>query len=217
MGFVLISEEKGRIVMDKSTLNKRKDLAAWMLSELNCIYANLEQTALEVEGSSDKYFDEAFREKEEELRSVLNTYHSNIGAIRELNNEITSLVNSWYDFLRDEKETGSLFFPFAFFAKKKMLINKIRAINARITEMTINNRFIKEKLTVLGHQLEIRALSLARSGERYLVYERLLADQNDIISDLKYLLPTIPGACPADISAAGIDAAIAVFKNQTEY
>lgn len=54
------------------------------------------------------------------------------------------------------------------------------------------------------HKLEIKAVSLAKSGGNYLEFEKILLKQKSIAAELKYLLPTIPGLCPADISSTGI-------------
>lgn len=183
---------------------RRKEFALALLQELDRLYLQLDKTASDAENTSGDFYEQAFHEREEELQSIIEKYHENIDRIREINKDITTSINSWYEFIKEEKNSALITFPVSFFIRKKRLYKKISLLNGEITEITIDNRFMKEKLAALGRQLEIRAESLARSGENYLEYEDLLTQQNAIVSDLKYLLPTIPGACPADISVSGI-------------
>ncbi len=183
---------------------RRKEFALALLRELDRLYLQLDKAASDAESTSGEFYEQAFHESKEELQSVIEKYHENINRIREINKEITTSINSWYEFVKDEKKLALITFPISFITRKKRLYKKISVLNSEISEITINNRFIKEKLAALEHQLELRAESLARSGANYLEYEELLTQQNAIVSDLKYLLPTIPGACPADISDYGI-------------
>ena len=188
---------------------RRKEFALVLLRELDRLYLQLDNAASETESNSEEFYEQAFHERNEELRSVIEKYHENIDRIRDINKEITTSINSWYEFIKDEKKSALITFPISFVIRKKKLYKKISVLNGEISEITINNRFLKEKLAVLEHQLELRAESLARSGANYLEYEELLSQQSSIVADLKYLLPTIPGACPADISVSGIQKTIA--------
>jgi hypothetical protein len=190
--------------MNSEITERRKEFALALLQELDRLYQELDKAASDAESTSEEFYSQAFGERKEELQSVIEKYHENIDRIREINKEITASINSWYEFVKDEKKSALITFPISFIIRKKRLYKKIYDLNGEITEITINNRFIKEKLAALGHQLEIRAESLARSGANYLGYEELLSQQNAVVTDLKYLLPTIPGACPADISVSGI-------------
>jgi chromosome segregation ATPase len=190
--------------MSTEITEKRKEFALALLRELDWLYLQLDKAESDAESTSGEFYERAFNERKEELQSVIEKYHENLDRIRDINKEITTSINSWYEFIKDEKKLALITFPVAFLFRKKRLYKKISLLNGEITEITINNRFMKEKLAALGHQLETRAESLARSGENYLEYEALLTQQNAIVSDLKYLLPTIAGACPADISVSGI-------------
>lgn len=191
--------------MDKTNLTRRKELAVELLSELKNIYDQLESASIEVKKTSGTFYEEAFKEKKEELHSVMDNYHKNVDRVREINNEITASINSWYEFIKDENRTGRITFPITYYFKKRSLNKKIVCLNKEISSITINNRFIKENLTMLEHQLEIKAASLAKSGGNYLEFERILLKQKLIETELKYLIPTIPALCPADISSKGID------------
>ncbi len=190
--------------MSNEITERRKEFAQALLRELDRLYLQLDKAESDAESTSGEFYEQAFNERKEELQSVIEKYHKNLDRIRAINKDITSSINSWYEFIKDEKKSAQITFPVTFFIRKKRLHKKISLLNGEITEITIDNRFMKEKLAALGHQLETRAESLARSGENHQEYEALLTRQNAIISELKYLLPTIPGACPADISASGI-------------
>lgn len=190
--------------MNTEITERRKEFALALLRELDRLYLQLDKAASDTENTSEDFYEQAFHERKEEIQSLIEKYHENLDRIREINKEITTSINSWYEFIKDEKDSALITFPVSFLIRKKRLYKKISILNGEITEITIDNRFMKEKLAALGHLLETRAESLARAGENYIEYEDLLTQQNAIVSDLKYLLPTIPGACPADISVSGI-------------
>ncbi len=191
--------------MDKVKVLRRKELAVILLSALKDLYEQLAVAAADAEKTSGAFFEQAFKEEQDKLLSVMDSYHRNVDKIRAIYNEITESINSWYEFIKDEKQTGKLTFPIVFFHKKRSLNKKIIMLNEEISGITINNRFIKENLTILEHQLKLKAVSLAKAGDNYLEYERVLLSQKSIAAELEYLLPTIPGICPTDISSAGID------------
>lgn len=191
--------------MDKPNLTKRKQLASALLNELKSINSNLENIASEMERNSGAFYEDAFKEKRSELEAVMESYHQNVVRVREINNEITASINSWYGFIKDENENGKINFPLLFFFKKRTLYKKIKNLNDEISSITINNRFIKEQLTALEHQLEIKAVSLARSDGNYKEYENLLLKHKTISEELKYLLPTLPDMCPVELSSTGIE------------
>lgn len=197
--------------MDKPDLTKRKELASILLSSLKTMNLQLDHAASEVEKGSGAFYEEAFREKQLELENVMGSYRKNVERVKEISREITETINFWYEFVKDENEMKKLIYPFLFFMKKKALYNKIKVLNAEISSIAINNRFLKEQLTVLEHQLEIKAASLARSGGDYLEYEKLLIRKKTLSDELKYLLPTIPGICPAEISTSGVDKLLALL------
>lgn len=191
--------------MDKTKVSQRKEMAVKLLSELKSLYEQLSVVASDAEKNSEVFFEQAFKDEQDKLLSVMDNYKSNVDRIRSIHNEITESVNSWYEFIKDEKQIGKITFPIKFFLTKRSLNKKINNLNEEISSITINNRFLKENLTMLEHQLKVKAVSLAKAGDNYLEYERILLSQKSIITELNYLLPTIPGTCPADITSSGID------------
>ena len=82
-------------------------------------------------------------------------------------------------------------------------------MNKEILSITIDNRLIKERLTLLEHQLEISAMKKIKTGGIYQAYDKLLSRKSAIISELEYLIPTIPGLCPARIRDPGAEELLA--------
>lgn len=177
--------------MDNVNLQRRKELATALMADLKDINSLLADAASAIENESGMFYDEAFKEKQEELQLELESHRSNSERVREINNTITASINSWYEFIKNENETGKLIFPLVYNLRKRSLYKSLKKLNAEIYDILIKNRFIKEKLTILEHQLEIKAMSLAKSGSNYQNYEKLLQKQDSISAELKYLLPTI--------------------------
>ena len=197
--------------MGKANLQRRIELASTLLYEFKNIYVQIENASTEVEKTSGAFYEEAFKENQEELRSVMESYHKNVDRTRQIYDEITATINSWYAFIKGEKEIEKITFPIVYSYKKRSLSKKIASLNAEISSITINNRFIKENLAILEHKLEIEAESLLKSGGNYTEYEKILMKKKSLSAELIYLLPTIPGLCPADISAAGIDKTLSLI------
>jgi hypothetical protein len=183
-----------------------------LLNVLKKDYERIDAAAESAASNSIGCYDVAAEAMKEELESILDEYNKNINMIREINKNITSSINSWYDYMKDEKAASKLTFPIAFYLRKKKLYKEIEAMNNQISEFAINNRFLKEKLTSAKLELEVRAVSLAHKGDDYNEYEKLLTIKDDIEEELKYLLPTIHGICPADITITGIDKTIETVK-----
>lgn len=191
--------------MDKQNVQRRLELAEKLLNELKNVYLQSENLSQDIGKNSNFYYEEVFARTKEELSSFMETYRKNVSRAREINNEITSRINAWYAFIKNEKETASVLFPIRYSSEKKRLNQKMKELNDELSALAINNRFVKEKLAQLEHELEIKAVSLAHAGGNYQAYETLLLKQGALTAELRYLLPTIPGLCPADISCHGID------------
>lgn len=177
--------------MESINPDRRKELAAELHAELEDTSRLLREAASAIEKESGTYYDAAFRERQEELQLEVEGHKRNSERIREINEEITASINSWYGFIKNENETGKLLFPLIYHLRKRSLSKSIQKLNSEISDIVIKNRFIKEKLTILEHQLEIKAMSLARSGDNYQHYEKLQQKQSSLSSELRYLLPTV--------------------------
>ncbi len=197
--------EEGMKKVDAKTLTLRKELALSLLDKLKNSYSELDEAASDIGNNSNSYYEEAFKEKSGEFSLLMDDYGRNVERIRQINNEIIAAINKWYQFIKDENRIGKVSFPIRYFLGKRSLNKKILKLNAENSDITINNRFLRGKLSELEHQLEVDAIVQVKSGGNYQKYENILAKQKIIATELNYLLPTIPGACPADISPEGID------------
>lgn len=180
--------------MENVNLQRRKELAAALQADLEDTTRLLREAASAIENESGAYYEAAFMERREEVLLETESHRRNTERAREINGEITASINAWYGFVKDANETGKLLFPLNYHLRKRSLRKKIERLNGEISEIVIKKRFIKEKLTILEHQLEIKAMSLARSGANHQYYEKLQQKQSSLAAELDYLLPTIKAA-----------------------
>lgn len=195
--------------MSTSVLTRRTELALTLLRSLKESYMKIDTAASNTSRDSTECYERAVEEMKDELGSILDEYNKNIEEIREINKKITSSVNDWHNFIKDSKSASMLTFPLMFHIRRKKLNREIESMNRQISELSISNRFLKEKLAAARHKIEDRAIEIAHEGENYSEYKKLLQAKKELEAELKYLLPTIPGLCPADVTPRGIDTAIA--------
>lgn len=191
--------------MNNSVKAARIVLLRELLMELAETEKQLEQHKTGIENMSSRYFQEILKEKDGEIQHETEKYRSNTDRLAAIKLEITSGVNLWYEFRKSRNEMTKLLFPLIFSLKRRGLQKKIKKLNDEVSSIIIDNRMIKEKLTLFEHQLEIAALEKARASMEYQLYDQMLSKKDSIISELEYLLPTIPGLCPANIGASEID------------
>lgn len=187
----------------------RVRLLRHLLSELKETDMQITQSTSEIKTLSYDFYNEALHESSEEIKSVIDEYYGNNDRIKAINCEITNKVNQWYEFTKSKTELVKLTYPLSYLLKKRKLKKFICKMNEEISSITIDNRFIKEKLTLLEHQLEIAALSKIKSDETYRNYDMLTEKKEELVTELKYLIPTIPGLCPVCIDISKIDELLA--------
>ncbi|NJD04790.1 MAG: hypothetical protein FIA99_19810 [Ruminiclostridium sp.] len=186
-------------------MDRRLILLKELLLEMKDSDSQMECLIIEIEKLSGVYYQYAYSECREEIQAEIDKYTNNNSRINNINHEITSKINFWFDFVKNTNEVSKLTFPFMFFLKKRKLRKLLKKSNDEISSITIDNRFIKEKLTLLEHQLEIKAIQKIKEDKAYLDYDRLLKKKDLLASELVYLLPTISGLCPAVIDSPGIN------------
>ena len=191
--------------MVNPAMDRRLNLLKELLLETMESDRLLEYSIIEIEKLSEEYYQYAFTECQEEIQEEINKYIKNNIRINDINNEITTKVNLWYDFMKDPGEMSKLTFPVLYFFRKRKLDKLLKNLNDEISSITIENRFVKEKLTLLEHQLEIKAIQKIKEDKNYLDYERLLQKKELLAAELGYLLATIPGMFPASIDSSGIN------------
>lgn len=192
--------------MHEANLQKRIKLLLELLSELKTTYLVLEEATTGIENASGSFYDETMHENRNEIHDEVEKHRKNMEKINAINNESTAGINSWYEFAKNRKEMEKLAFPIKFYLKKRSLYKSMKKANEELLSISIENRFIKEKLTILQRQLETAAIRQIKQGKGYYDYEKALLKKDSLVSELKYLIPTIPGLCPADVGNSGINA-----------
>jgi hypothetical protein len=195
-----------------NTENLRASFAIELLEGLKTVYCKIKEISSEIQNSSGKFHEDSLRHNMSSIQEHIENYKSNIEKIKKLKWSITEEINAWYNFTKDAGEVKKLAFPIRFFIKKRRLKNFIKQINEQISGIAIDNRFIKENLTVWEHKLELESIEKIKSGNDYNNFEALLRKKSEIIEDLKYILPTIPGICPIELDPDKIDNLIEVIK-----
>jgi len=191
--------------MVNPVMDRRLSLLRELLLETKESDKQLEYSIIEIEKLSEEYYQKAFTECHEEIQEEIRKYIKNSSRINNINCEITTKVNLWYDFMKDSEEMSKLTFPVLYFFRKRKLHKSLKSLNDEISSITIDNRFIKEKLTLMEHQLEIKAIQKIKEDKNYSDYERLLQKKELLSAELTYLLATIPGMCPASIDNCGLN------------
>lgn len=191
--------------MKDSNVQKRAAFVLSLLNDLNEIYKELKNLSTGIENNSDDFFERIYNSSKFEVEGDISSYKTNLERMKEINMNITAKLNEWYDFIKDSKEIKKVTFPVKMHFMKKKLKNTITKMNAEISNLSIENRFIREKIINWEQELSVRALHEIRDGEEFHNYEELVRKKDTIISELKYLLSTIPDLAPVEFELENID------------
>jgi vacuolar-type H+-ATPase subunit E/Vma4 len=189
-------------------LEKRIDFALDLLRELKDLSEELTQGFDRIEKNSLNLYNAVFEQEKRCIQDEIENYQRNAQKINRLNQEIITTINSWYDFSKDPREIKKLFFPVRFWSIRRKLKKRIKSINEEIGRMEMENRFIKEKIAAWEHELEQKALFQIKQGEHYQEYLRMMERKAHLISDLKYLLATLPLTYPVTVDIKNMDSFI---------
>lgn len=184
--------------------SERTNLAVKLLESLKSVYEQLKASSVQIETNSDHFYDQLKNDEAGEIKVHLEGFNANTAKIKQLTADYTTEINVWYEFIKDSNQLRKLSFPLQYFIKKRRLNSAIRQINHRISEATIENRFIREQLTAWENELEIKAVRLIKQDSDYTSYTALSAHKDKLIAELTYLLSTIPGICPVRIELQNI-------------
>lgn len=191
--------------MKDSDIQRRSEFVLSLLNELNDVHKHLKCLSSGIEGNSDAFYEKIFNSSKFEVESDIETFKANLERMKEINMNITTKLNEWYDFIKNSAEIKKVTFPFKMHFKKKNLKNTITKLNEEISNLSIENRFVREKIINWEQELSVRALQQIREGEEFYTYEELVRKKDGIILELKYLLPTIPGLIPIEFDLNNID------------
>lgn len=191
--------------MKDSNVQKRATFVLSLLNDLNEVYKELKSLSAGIENNSDDFFERIYNSSKFEVEGDIDSYKTNLERMKQINMDITAKLNEWYDFIKDSKEIKKVTFPVKLYFMKKNLKNTITKMNAEISNLSIENRFIREKIINWEQELSVRALHEIRDGEEFHNYEELVRKKDSIISELKYLLSTIPDLTPVEFDLENID------------
>jgi hypothetical protein len=192
----------------ENKLNQRIDFTLNLLNELKSINEQLTHVFAQIEKSSDAFHESILNKYRDDIENDFKKYKTNIETIKQLNLEITSKINTWYEFTKDDHEIKKLSFPIKFYFHQRKLKKDIKRINKQIYDITIENRFVKEQLINWERDIEIKALQELKLGTDFQTYEQLIQKKNNAISDLKHIIPTLPVTCPIKVDSDRVDAFI---------
>lgn len=194
--------------MPDKNVQRRIDLVLSIMYDLKDIYSSIKVTAGDIEEISEEFYREIIGKYGCDVQNDTCRFNSNIEKIKNLNQEMVIHMNTWYEFVKNPNEVCKLTFPLKYYFRKRKITERVKKINLEISETMIENRFIKEHLINREHELEIKAVAQINQGEKYQNYEKLIEKKNVLISELKYLVPSIPDLCPFELDPEQIDSLI---------
>lgn len=133
-----------------------------------------------------------------------------------MNLNATEIINQWYDFIKDSNEIKKVSFPVKLYLKKKKVKDSITKINKEISNLLIENRFIREKIINWEQELSVKALQKIKTGDEFDRYDGLIRKKDYLISELKYLLATFPDMKSLEFSIEDIDQVIDKLNKSDE-
>lgn len=191
--------------MKDGNISRRSTFTISLLKELDNVYKELKALSSGIESNSDDFYEKLFSSARLEIQDDIDSYKSNLQKMKDINMAITEKLNEWYDFIKDSGEMKRVFFPIKLHYMKKNLKSSIKKMNDEILNLSIENRFIREKIIIWEQELSVRALHEIREGKEFHNYEELVRKKDCLISELKYLLATIPELAPVEFDLDNID------------
>lgn len=195
-------------MQEDDRLKKRTSFIITLLQELKQVYSQLINISSDIEKSSGSFYMKTFEESKDYIQIEMDKYKLNIERIKQLNCDITLKTNTWYNLVKNSEEIKKVVFPFIFYFSKKKLKRDTKSINEEILGLTVQNRLIIEQLTIWEHELELKVIQQIKQAPEYKNYEELAGKKEELISQLKYLLPTLPDICPVVFNLADIDSIV---------
>lgn len=177
----------------------RRKLAEGLLEDIKNICVSLQNMTSRIESETQCLYETLYNNTKGDIQEDIDKYKSNLQTVKMFSSEITTRMNKWYEFTASSNELGKLLFPARYHLKRRKLQSFIKNINNQIYDISVENRIIKERLTNWEHELEITTIQQIRLGNDYRDFTVLSAKKDELLSSLKYLLPTIQDACPVII------------------
>jgi hypothetical protein len=194
-------------------LQKRCEFVISLLIKLKDINKDLIQLGSAIESCTEDYYRKVFEENRHEIQKEVSTHNNNCEKVSFTYNEIISKINEWYNFVRNQDEIRRVTFPIKFINKKRKLKSFISNANDDISGKTIENRFIREHLSSRYHEIELMAIQLINEGKDYKCYLQFKKAKEELVSELKYLLPTVSDSHHIEIDLSAPEKLIEELNN----
>jgi len=172
----------------------RTEFSKTLLLNLKDTYEEINKVTEEISKISSNFLKQYYIDNNEAITKEINKLKENIDKIKQYNYQVTEDINKWYQFTNSSTEIRKLSFPIKFYWKRLKLSKKINRINKYIYRISIENRLIKEGLKKIERSIESSTLQHIKNSGIYKEYEELLRIKETSLSDLKYLLPTLPSS-----------------------
>lgn len=190
----------------------RNDFYLSLLFHLKETYNQLHNLTTKIKTTYSTYFEQISAEQRELIEKEVTTLKTNIAKIKQYNYKITEEINKWHQFSTNPQEVAKTLYPIKFFIKRFQLNNKIHSINKNIYRTSVENRLAKENLKKIENSIEKTILDRLKDSGIYKEYEETLSFKEILISDLKYLLPTLTSP-PPELDLANLDSYLAPFNS----
>lgn len=189
-------------------MTARIELLIEILYQYKKQVSDMESISSRIEKNSKECYKAYFTRNMPNIRDSITKYGANVEHAQMINNEITSAVGTWYDFIKNPDEVSRFTYPLRYHKRAKALKKKIKGLQEELSSLLIENRFISEQVTIWQQSLETEVVTDTRKSEAYMSYNKTSAEAEALVSEMKYLIPTIPGLCPSYISVNEIDTLI---------
>lgn len=194
--------------MSDSNIKNRTTFVISLLNNLKEVYEELKELSSDIENCSESFYENMFKASRAEIENDIENYKNNIQKMKQLNIDVTSKVNEWYTFIKDTNEIRKISFPIKLYFRKKSFKKTIDKMNSEILDLSVENRFIREKIINWEQELSVRALQEMKKGAEYNKYEELSKKKDYLVSELTYLLATIPDLESVEFDLSSIDTII---------
>ena len=194
--------------MSDASIKSRTTFVISLLNNLKEVYEELKELSSDIENCSESFYENLFKSSRVEVENDIENYKNNIQKMEQLNINVTTKINEWYSFIKDTNEIRKVTFPIKLYFRKKAFKKTIDKMNSEILDLSVENRFIREKIINWEQELSVRALQEMKKGDEFSKYEELNRKKDHLVSELTYLLATIPDLESAEFDMNNIDTII---------
>ena len=189
--------------MEEAT--RRIMLAKELLLELKATVSHIKNISTDISDSTGGVLGKVYEDHLDKIQGKVNQFNDHIDRIKTIHQEITKVVNEWYDFIQNDKELGRITFPLKLHNKRKTIQKTIRCYKNEISSMMIRNRLIREEMIRLESDLEFEATQRLKKDVRYDDYMTHLKRKSEILEVLQYLLQNLEGCSIKEIDVDHLD------------